>query len=246
MFEKVSQANKGLVAVARSARASVNSGVSLFRMIHRKLQVRVKQQGGIKDPKAREAYVAFVGLWSCLRKMTGGEPGGLGVDEDSGVITLSKNPEDAMVVQARSPRADSVLEVRHQDTGLLESATAERAEGREGSMDTRSEVLYNTRVSHGSYKGVERDDLHCEEHSRSGIAGDRCHSGRGSDSQPTYVSLRRSRLGSSSDTCHRGKRFVAGLYWPELSPTTYTWLCEVQARWEWWEWWEYLQTSRRW
>ena len=101
----------------------------------------LKQQWGIKDPKAREACVAFVGLWPCLCKMTRGEPGGLGVDEDSGVIALSKKPEDAMVVQARSLRADSVLEVRHQDTGLLESATAERAEGREGSMDTRSEVL---------------------------------------------------------------------------------------------------------
>lgn len=242
MFEKVSQADKGLVAVASPARASVNSGISLFRMIHRKLQVCLKQQWGIKDPKAREACVAFVGLWTCLRKMTGGEPGGLGVDEDSGVIALSKKPEDAMVVQARSLRADSVLEVRHQDTGLLESATAERAEGREGSMDTRSEVLYNTRVSHGSYKTVERDDSHCEEHSRSGIAGDRCHSGRGSDSQPTYVSLRRSRLGSSLGTCHRGKQFEADPYWPALSPTTYTWPCEVQAGWGWCE---YLQSWRR-
>lgn len=227
MFEKVSQADKGLVAVSRSARASVNSGVSLFRMIHRKLQMGLKQQGGIKDPKTREACVAFVGLWACLRKMTGGEPGGLGINEDTGVIALPKKPEDGMVVQAWSLRADSVLEVRHQDTGLLESATAERAEGREGSMDTRSNVLYNTRISHGLYKCVERDDPHCEERFRSGIAGDRCHSGRGNDSQPTYVSLHRSRLGSSSGTYHREKRFGVGPYWPELSPTTYTWLDEV-------------------
>lgn len=95
----------------------------------------------MKDPKAREACVSFVGLWTRLRKMTGSEPSGLGVDEDSGVIAVPKKPEDAVVVQARGMRANSVLEVRHQDTGLLESATAERAKGREGSMDTRSEVL---------------------------------------------------------------------------------------------------------
>lgn len=141
MFEKVSQADKGLGAVTRSARASVNSGVSLLRMIHRILQVCLELQGGIKDPKTREACVSFVRLWTRLRKMTGSEPSGLRVDEDSGVIAVPKKPEDAVVVQARGFRANSVLEVRHQDTGLLESTTAERAKGCEGSMDTRSEVL---------------------------------------------------------------------------------------------------------
>ena len=141
VFEKVGQADKGLGTVTRSAGASVNFGVSLLRMIHRILQMCLELQGRIQDPKAREACVSFIGLWTRLRKTTGSEPSGLGSDEDSGVVAIPKKPEDAMVVQARCLRANSVLEVRHQDTGLLKGATAERAKGREGSMDTRSEVL---------------------------------------------------------------------------------------------------------
>lgn len=142
MLEECGQAHKvPLVTAASSVGASVKSGTMRSRVMSGALEVHFEGFICIKDEVTGEAHVRFGDSWGWGGNPLASEPSEGVVDDDTGRVAVTNQPEDAVMLQAWCILALPFFEVPHQGTRFVKAVTTERAKDVVSAMPVGHRVL---------------------------------------------------------------------------------------------------------